>query len=705
MAGGQNRAAGTMALAAGAPTPRLKRAMLRQSVPLLAAALLVFLMRDRLAALEPVAVLEAFWRITPGAWAGAAAATVVSFLALGRYDAVIHRFLDTGTGAAEARRAGIVAIALSQTTGFGLVIGALVRWRMLPGLSLWQSVRLTATVTGWFLAGWAVLTAAVVLAGPVAGPLAGPWARAAAALVLLAAGGGVCLVAVAPRPATFGRALRLPSLPALGRLLLCVAADTSAAALALWMLLPAGVAEGGASFLAAYLVALGAGLVLATPGGIGPFEVALVAMLPGTGQDGLLAAALGFRLVYFALPALGAAVVLGVGPTGFGSPGPRTPRQRRAGGVPAAALVTPQALAAMPHIADLLARAARAEAGILRQGEHGLLLSRDGTRGWVTGRGRAALVALFDPLPDARQAAELLGPLRAAARAADLVPCLYKCSARTAAIARRAGWAVRRVAVEQVLDPRAACGFASPAHAGLRRKLRKAERAGVEIARVAGAALPVRDLDAVAIAWADAHGGERGFSIGRYAADYVRGQRVYLARQGGRTVAFATFHAGRTEWVLDLMRALPAAPDGTMHALVARALADAAAAGAGRLSLAALPCLPPTRATRAGRMLARLLRRGGGEGLRQFKAGFDPRPEALYLCAPNWPALAVALLDILRAVHAPGPLPEAALPWKGPDSSPDARQDSGPDAAAAPAGPVAAWRRTRFAPEAASGSS
>lgn len=680
MAGGQNRVTGTMAVAAGAGAPRLGRAMLRQTVPLFAAALLVFLMRDRIAALEPGVVRDAFARITPGAWAGAAAATIVSFLALGRYDAVLHRFLGTGIGPAEARRAGMAAIAISQTTGFGLVTGALVRWRMLPGLSLWQSVRLTTAVTGWFLAAWAVLTAAVVVGAPITGPLAAPWMRGAAALVLLAAGGGLCLCVLAPQPAIFGRALRLPPLPALGRLLLYVTADTFAAALALWMLMPEGAAEGGASLLAAYLVALGAGLVLATPGGIGPFEFALVGLLPGTGQDGLLAAAVGFRLIYFAIPALGAAVLLAFGPQMFGPQMFASASRTCADAPPAAVLVPPEVVAEMPQAAKLLACAVHAETGILRQGEHGLLLSPDGARGWVAGRGHAALVALFDPMPDARHAPALLGALRLAAREADLVPCLYKCSARTAAVARRAGWAVRRVAVEQILDPRAASGFAGPAHAGLRRKLRKAERAGVEVALADGRALPVRELDAVATAWAAARGGERGFSIGRYAPGYVRAQRVYLARQGGRTVAFASFHEGWAEWVLDLMRALPDAPDGAMHAIVARAVADAAAGGVGRLSLAALP--PSAGGARARRELARLIRRTGSEGLRQFKAGFAPRPEARYVCAPTWPALAVALLDILRAVHLPGTLPGTGLPG-GPEAGAGAGAGAtvGPDAA------------------------
>src|SRR5690606_27482495 len=116
-----------------------------------------------------------------------------------------------------------------------------------------------------------------------------------------------------------------------------------------------------------------------------------------------------------------------------------------------------------------------------------------------------------------------------------------------------------------------------PALAGLRRKLRKA--AGLRITRPA--TLPLAEMQQVAQGWARARGGERGFSMGRFCPEYVVGQRVYLGWEGARLVGFVTFHEGpgrdgRGEWVLDLMRQAATAPDGTMQALVLRAITDAA---------------------------------------------------------------------------------------------------------------------------------
>lgn len=654
--GGWRRAARASALPDGAEPPRLVRRALRQVAPLLAAGLLLLLLQDRLAAIDPGAVRDAFGRIGAAQWLGAVAATALSFLALGRYDAVIHRFLGTGIGPAEARGAGMTAIAISQAAGFGLVTGALVRWRMMPTLGLGQAVRLTAAVTAWFLAAWATLTAGVVLGTAGSGPLADPRATALAALVLLVALAGVACALLAPQVSVLGHRLRLPTVPALARLLLYVAADTFAAALALWLLLPPGLAVGPAALAAAYLVALGAGLACAAPGGIGPFEYALLVLLPGADAAGILGAVLAFRLVYFAAPAIIATVALGFGARLFRPAGQRQPAT--------ASLMPPGAMSAAETDA-LVASAARAESGVLRQGEHSFLRASDERDGWVVGLGNATLVALFDPVGGPGRAAEFLSALLAAARAADRVPCLYKCSARTAALARRAGWTVRAVAAEQVLSPSDLRGFAGPRLAGLRRKLGKAGRAGVVIARAAEGALPVADLAMVATAWARARGGERGFSMGRFAPDYIRAQRLYLARRDGRIVAFASFHEGRAEWTLDLMRAVPGAPDGTMHALIARAAEEAAAAGIARVSLAALPL---RRRWRGGGVTAAVARRlrPDGDGLARFKAAFAPRAETLYIAAPSRTALALAALDILRAVHRPPPLPAEGGPGHDP---------------------------------------
>jgi phosphatidylglycerol lysyltransferase len=249
----------------------------------------------------------------------------------------------------------------------------------------------------------------------------------------------------------------------------------------------------------------------------------------------------------------------------------------------------------------------------------------------------------------------LLNDLRAAARAEGRISCLYKINARTAVVARRAGWAVAPVAMDCRLDPQCFDPI-SPAHAGLRRKLRKAAKAGL-VCTPARQPLPLQEMAQIASTWATSRGGERGFSMGRFTPDYLIHQEVILAHLNGRLVGFASFHTSAQEWVLDLMRPAPDAPDGTMQALIAVALDLARTSGLRRLSLAALPPEAGQIDGPAALIWRRAETRAGCAGLRQFKMGFGPTLSPLYIAAPSRAALALAAADIARTIHRPAALP------------------------------------------------
>ena len=278
----------------------------------------------------------------------------------------------------------------------------------------------------------------------------------------------------------------------------------------------------------------------------------LLALLPVAPELGMLAAILAWRAVYYAAPALIGAALAVRGPRGI------TPQR--------ADLASPA----------FLQRSHRAEVLIHAQGEHRALPMGAGG-GWLTARSAHLLIGLFDPVGAATQLqiSQFLQGLATAAQARNRIAVLYKCAARTAATARSLGFAVQPIAREAWLDPRR-FRLAAAARSGLRRKLRHAQSAGVSVSGPSDPGpLPFAEMDRIAAHWAGAHGGERGFSMGRYARDYVAGQRVYLARRNGRLVGFVTFHAGVSEWVLDLMRHGADLPDGSMHLLIIRAIEDA----------------------------------------------------------------------------------------------------------------------------------
>ena len=579
-------------------------------------ALFLWLLSQRLAHLDLADLRAGFGSVTALHWLAAIALTGVSFWAVGRYDAVLHRHFATGLPENITRRAGICAIAVSQTLGLGVITGAILRWRMLPGQSLWLATRLTAAVALSFLAGWAVVTALVLLVLPEA-----PFKPQAAAVLAIAATLAV-LSLVAPR-APF----RWPNAFTLCRLLGLAAIDTLAAAAAFHMLCPEPLVLPFASLLPAFLLALGAGLVSGTPGGVGPFEMTLLALLPAQPQAPLLAAVLAWRACYYALPALlGAAL----------------------------AIKGPGQIAAAPRPgSSQLTQASRAETGLWHQGEHDLIGSTAATL--LAARTPHLLIGLFDPVAGRPEAN--LQALHHAARAESRLPVLYKCSARTAVCARRYGLLALLIAQEAWLDPRSFRLNAS-SRAGLRRKLRRAEAAGVRISGLTSPqTCPWPALDDIAKTWASAHGGERGFSMGRYTRSYLEQQRLYIAWQDNQPIAFVSLHHSAQEWALDLMRHGSNLPDGTMHLLIQTAISDAARLGLPRLSLAAVPSLAP-HPSRALRLVRAAL--DDCAGLARFKSSFAPQWQPLYLLAPNRATLALAAAEIARAVLRPQALPAAA---------------------------------------------
>ncbi len=613
---------------------RLRPMLGRQLVVLALVALGFWVLRERLPQLDMGEVWRTIHQVHPLQWIGAAGATLASFWAVGRYDQVVHGLTGTGVAPARARLAGTAAIAVAQFAGFGVLTGALVRWRMLPELSLGRALRLSVAVSVSFLAGWAVVAALAVLLTGVTAFHARP--LAIAVLSAAAAFGAVLLWAPA-----FAR--RLPSLRAFGSVVALALVDTFFAALALYLLLPAGVEVAPGTVFAAFAVALGAGLIAGTPGGVGPFEVTLLALLPMIDHEPLLASALAFRLVYYLVPAaLGAAMLL------------RGPLERdRAGATAALHPPEPQPYLG-PGLENALWFCPRAETNLVRQGDFALLHA-DGRPLLAAAPAGQALVMLGDPLSGSRPASEsAIAALADCARRAQRSPLIYKCTARTAALARRRGWKTLAISQEAWLEP-AKFTTAGPEHRQLRRLLRKAEKAGIRVSE-GGRRLPLDEMARLSRAWARTHGGERGFSMGRFQADYVSCQRVFLAWQDDRLVAFITLHENRREWTLDLMRQDPQAPDGTMHLLLCAAINSAAAIFCPRLSLAALPLAETGGADRLAGLRARMTRLAGGDGLRRFKTSFAPNWQTLYAAAPGPVSLLFGLAAVLARVRRPGPL-------------------------------------------------
>jgi phosphatidylglycerol lysyltransferase len=542
-------------------------------------------------------------------------AVALAFVAVAGQERAVLAHLALAVARGAGGRAAMAAAAVSQTVGFGPVVGAIVRQRLLHGLTMGQSFAISACITVGFFAGICLLA----LAGFAVMP-GHDLARGLLAVAVL----GLVGAAVVGGPTVMG--FRKPNLFVMARFLGWLAVDLTALAAVLWLVLPGETAF--LNLLPVFLIALGIGVASGSPGGVGPFEATLVAFLPQVGATDLVAGIIAFRVLAYVLPALCGAVWALIGPW--------------------RAEVVPSVLIEHRQVAmSVLRKLPGAEVQLVRQGRLTLLAGEGGYL-WLSGTLAHTRVLLGAVMSGGRM--DALRAVERLARAEARVPLLYKMDARMAALARRQGYAVIPVAREAVLEP---AGFtvAGPERARLRRKVAHAQKAGVVVS--AGVMPSLIEMQEVVDDWVEVHGPERGFSMGRWEAGYVAEQQVICARSpAGVLLAFITLHAGDREWVLDLVRVRPGAPDGTTYAMVCCALEAARAQGVARLSLAAVPEFGQRG------VVAHVLRcvAGGRAGLDQFKSAFAPKWEMRYAAAPGWMALALGGVEVALAILRPGKL-------------------------------------------------
>lgn len=231
------------------------------------------------------------------------AAMAYGYLAVN--EVLTFRWLRAPLSPAEVAPISFMAYAFGNTIGFNLLVATAVRIRAYRG----KPVRLStiAAVGAWnsqmFWAGLATL-AGVSLA--VAGE--GLWRAAGAVLLLLPAGLlGACALWRTPFT-LFGREWRLPPLHLAALQLVNGIGVNLALAGVFFLLLDLPPVE-FLKFAGAYAASLGAGLLSGAPGGLGVFEGAMLTLTPNFDRAALAAAFIGYRLAYFILPLLVAALM------------------------------------------------------------------------------------------------------------------------------------------------------------------------------------------------------------------------------------------------------------------------------------------------------------------------------------------------------------------------------------------------------------
>jgi phosphatidylglycerol lysyltransferase len=196
------------------------------------------------------------------------------------------------------------------------------------------------------------------------------------------------------------------------------------------------------------------------------------------------------------------------------------------------------------------------------------------------------------------------------------------------------------------------------ARADLRQSRRRAERDGAtfEVVPPEGVAAILPRLRQISDAWLeDKATAEKGFSLGAFSERYVAEFPVAVVRAEGDIVAFANLWptATREELSVDLMRFGQDAPRGTMDYLFIKLMLWGRAEGYRWFNLGMAPLSGLENRALAPlwhRMGSFLFRHGESfynfEGLRRYKAKFDPVWEPRYLASPGGLHLPRVLLDV-----------------------------------------------------------
>ena len=198
-----------------------------------------------------------------------------------------------------------------------------------------------------------------------------------------------------------------------------------------------------------------------------------------------------------------------------------------------------------------------------------------------------------------------------------------------------------------------------PARAALRHSHRQAQREGLsfEVLPATGVGDELMaELQRISDAWlASKATGEKRFSMGYFSPQYLRKFPLAIVRAGGAPAGFANLWTTdtRAELAVDLMRFVPAAPAGTMDFLFVELMHWGHGKGYSWLNLGMAPLSGLDRhpLAPAWHRVGNFVFRHGEhfhnfDGLRRYKARFDPHWEPKYLIARGGIALPRVLMDV-----------------------------------------------------------
>jgi phosphatidylglycerol lysyltransferase len=266
-------------------------------------------------------------------------------------------------------------------------------------------------------------------------------------------------------------------------------------------------------------------------------------------------------------------------------------------------------------------------------------------------------IALGDPVGSQQGAEELVWRLREISDHHGGETVFYQVGPERLALYVDLGLAALKIG-EEARVPLAEFSLEGAARAELRQSHRRAQRDGATFEVVPPEAieplLPV--LQRISTAWLTSKStSEKRFSVGAFSPQYLRQFPLAVVRCGGAPAAFANLWTTgtRAELSVDLMRFGPEAPRSAMDYLFVELMQWGREAGfrSFNLGMAPLSGLETHPLAPAWHRVGNFIFRHGEhfynfEGLRRYKAKFDPAWEPRYLVARGGIALPRVLIDV-----------------------------------------------------------
>jgi phosphatidylglycerol lysyltransferase len=306
---------------------------------------------------------------------------------------------------------------------------------------------------------------------------------------------------------------------------------------------------------------------------------------------------------------------------------------------------------------DLIAGCSQAVANAVLSGDKRLLFSAANDAFLMYQINGRSWVALGDPIGARDAQEELVWRFRELSDRHAGWTVFYQVSAERLPLYVDLGLAVMKLGEEaRVSLPD--FSLEGSARAELRTQRRRAERDGAVFEVLQPQQLPalLPKLQAVSDAWLeDKAVAEKSFSVGAFSRDYIGNFPVAVVRCGQELVAFASLWIAGTgdEIAVDLMRFGADAPRGAMDFLFVELMLWGRAQGYRWLNLGMAPLAGLERhpLAPAWHRVGNFVFRYGEhfynfDGLRRYKAKFNPVWESKYLASPGGLALPRVLLDI-----------------------------------------------------------